>query len=172
MRAGEIWGLKVVDLASDGSSIWVRRQFNRVTLDFGPTKSKKPRYVPCTEELWSEILKLVKLERLKPEDTVFRNHKGNPVCHDNFADRQFSKDLKAWGGREIRFHDIRHTATTLMIANNVDLKTVKEICGHADVATTMNYVHLLSGSIAKVSQIFRLKPIAARGEAEPKAEMK
>lgn len=159
MRAGEIWGLQVHDIALEGNSLWVRRQFNRVTLDFGPTKGKKARHVPCPEDLHFELLQLIKNQKLKAEDTIFRNEKGLPVCHDNFSDRQFAKDLKAWGGKKIRFHDLRHTATTLMIANGVDIKTVKEICGHADITTTMNYVHLLSGSIANVAKVFSLKPL-------------
>jgi integrase len=130
-----------------------------VTLDFGPTKGKKARHVPCSEELLIEIQQLIKIHKLKASDTIFRNEKGLPVCHDNFSDRQFAKDLKFWGGKKIRFHDLRHTAATLMIANGVDIKTVKEICGHADITTTMNYVHLLSGSIANVSKVFSLKPV-------------
>jgi len=164
MRAGEIWGLQVHDIAVEGTSIWVRRQFNRVTHDFGPTKGKKARHVPCSEDLLKELLQLIKTQKLKPTDTIFRNDKGLPVCHDNFSDRQFGKDVKAWGGKRIRFHDLRHTATTLMIANGIDLKTVKEICGHADIATTMNYVHLLSGSIANVSKVFSLKPMSKEQE--------
>lgn len=158
MRAGELWGLQVHDISPEGSSLWIRRQFNRVTLDFGPTKGKKARHVPCSDELLSELRSLIKNQKLKAEDTIFRNEKGLPICHDNFSDRQFSKDVKAWGGKRIRFHDLRHTATTLMIANGIDIKTVKEICGHADITTTMNYVHLLSGSIANVSKVFSLKP--------------
>ena len=145
MRAGEIWGLKVMDLSPDKSSLWIRRQFNRVNNGFGPTKGKKARFVPCPADLWEELENLISKQKLKSDDTIFRNEKGNPICHDNFSDRQFSKDLKVWGGRRVRFHDLRHTATTLMIANGVDLKTVKEICGHADIATTMNYVHDLAG---------------------------
>lgn len=164
MRAGEIWGLQVHDIAPEGSSLWIRRQFNRVTLDFGPTKGKKARHVPCSEDLLQELQRLIKSQRLKPEDTIFRNEKGLPVCHDNFSDRQFGKDVKAWGGKRIRFHDLRHTATTLMIANGIDIKTVKEICGHADITTTMNYVHLLSGSIANVSKVFSLKPLVTEKE--------
>lgn len=68
------------------------------------------------------------------------------------------KNLKAWGGRPIRFHDLRHTATTLLIASGVDLKTVKEICGHADISTTMNYVHMVSGAIEKVALNFSITP--------------
>ncbi|MFN8845813.1 MAG: tyrosine-type recombinase/integrase, partial [Bdellovibrionales bacterium] len=102
----------------------------------------------------------------------FRNEKGLPICHDNFSDRQFAKDLKAWGGKRIRFHDLRHTSTTLMIANGVDIKTVKEICGHADITTTMNYVHLLSGSIANVSKVFSLKPSFSEKEVAAEKKLK
>lgn len=162
LRAGELWGLQAQDVTSDGMSLWIRRQFNRVTQDFGPTKSKKARHVPCSPEVLSELQLLIAQSRLKPTQTIFRNEKGNPVCHDNFSDRQFAKDLKAWNGKKIRFHDIRHTATTLMIANGVDIKTVKELCGHSDIDTTMNYVHLLSGSIGNVSKIFSLKPSSVK----------
>ena len=82
------------------------------------------------------------------------NELRNPVCHENFMKRQFLVDVKAWGGRSIRFHDLRHSATTMMIAGGIDLKTVKEICGHADIATTMTYVHLISGAVERVAQVF------------------
>jgi hypothetical protein len=42
----------------------------------------------------------------------------------------------------------------MMIAGGIDLKTVKEICGHADIATTMTYVHLISGAVERVAQVF------------------
>ncbi len=42
----------------------------------------------------------------------------------------------------------------MMIAGHIDLKTVKEICGHADIATTMTYVHLISGAVERVAQVF------------------
>jgi integrase len=170
MRAGEIWGLQVQDVLPKEKSLWVRRQFNRVTNSFGPTKGKKARHVPCSDDLYGELRNLVATKGLKSTDTFFRNGEKMPICHDNFVDRHFKNDLAEWGGKKIRFHDLRHTATTLMIANGVDIKTVKEICGHADVTTTMNYVHLLSGSIANVSKIFSLRPDAAR-IAYPTAEV-
>lgn len=162
LRAGEIWGLKVSDINDAQKTITVKRQFNRVSLDFAPTKSKKPRVVPCNQALLSELRHLIQTSRLSNQDTIFRNEKGKPVCHDNFTDRNFQKDLKSWGGKMIRFHDLRHTATTLLIASGVDIKTVKEICGHSDIATTMNYVHLVSGAIEKVAATFSIEP-ANRG---------
>ncbi|MGE0632257.1 MAG: tyrosine-type recombinase/integrase [Pseudobdellovibrionaceae bacterium] len=158
MRAGEIWGLRPMDVSDDGETILVRRQFNRVTNDFGPTKSKRSRLVPCPPTLRDELMSLIAEDQLSNMTTIFRNEQGNPICHDNFSDRQFQKDLKRWGGRPIRFHDMRHTATTLMIANGVDLKTVKEICGHADIATTMTYVHQIAGSVNKVAKNFSVEP--------------
>ncbi|MGE0632548.1 MAG: tyrosine-type recombinase/integrase [Pseudobdellovibrionaceae bacterium] len=172
MRAGEIWGLQVQDLASAGNSFWIRRQFNRVTNAFGPTKGKKARHVPCSEDLESEVHALIKSQNLNSLSTVFRNEKGNPICHDNFSDRQFAKDLLLWGGKRVRFHDLRHTATTLMIANGIDIKTVKEICGHADIQTTMNYVHMLSGSIANVAKTFSLNPVSQGKEVSTEIKLK
>lgn len=154
MRAGEIWGLKPSDLSRDGRSIQVRRQFNRVTLEMAPTKSKKSRLAPLNDELREELEHLIKIRSIEVDETIFMNVFRNPICHENFVKRQFLVDVKAWGGRSIRFHDLRHSATTMMIAGGIDLKTVKEICGHADIATTMTYVHLISGAVERVAQVF------------------
>ncbi len=80
-----------------------------------------------------------------------------PVDHDKFQ-KIFKADLKAWGGKVIRFHDMRHTATTLLIASGVDLKTVQSICGHEDIKTTMNYVHLIGDRIKEVAKTFSIRP--------------
>lgn len=172
MRAGEIWGLQPIDLNEDGETIMIRRQFNRVTNDFGPTKGKRMRTAPCPAILRDELKELIERNKVGKTQTIFQNEQGNPICHDNFTDRQFAKDLKRWGGRKIRFHDMRHTATTLLIANGVDVKTVKEICGHADIATTMNYVHMISGSINKVAQTFSIAPEAVENRTAAIVELK
>jgi integrase len=158
MRAGEIWGLKVMDLSKDGKVIFVRRQLNNITREFTLTKSKKARSVPLNSTLNEELKFWIQQERIPIEGTIFRNEQGGPVFHDNFSDRKFEKDVKEWGGRRIRFHDLRHTATTLLIACGVDIKTVKEICGHADIKTTMNYIHMVPGNLDRVSQLFSVLP--------------
>ena len=157
LRAGEIWGLKWLDCDFANSVIYVRRQFDRVTGSFGQTKGKRGRVVPCPKTLEDELLAL-RTESAKPDDTIFRNEMGQPVCHDNFAKRQFASDLRLWKGRQVRFHDLRHTATTLLIASGVDVRTVKDICGHADITTTMGYVHMLAGSVTRVAQTFVIEP--------------
>jgi integrase len=53
-----------------------------------------------------------------------------------------------------------------MLAGGTDLKTVKEVCGHRDISTTMNYVHLLGESVAKLSRSFNLNPFTEDEDAK------
>ncbi len=70
----------------------------------------------------------------------------------------FEVDVRESGVRRIRFHDMRHTAATLMLASGVQLNTVKEICAHASITTTMGYVHLLADSVKEAGIKFSLSP--------------
>ena len=58
-------------------------------------------------------------------DLVFVNDKGDPIWHESFAKSFFEGDAREAKVTRIRFHDMRHTATTLMIAAGIDVKTVK-----------------------------------------------
>src|SRR5215831_7017236 len=55
----------------------------------------------------------------------------------------------------ITLHTLRHTFGTRLVASGVDLRTVQELMGHADVQTTMIYVHIIEGS--KQAAIAQLK---------------
>lgn len=55
----------------------------------------------------------------------------------------FSKLLEQNGPRHIRFHDLRHSCASLLLANDVPLKQIQEWLGHSDIGTTANiYSHL------------------------------
>ena len=55
----------------------------------------------------------------------------------------FSKLLEQNGPRHIRFHDLRHSCASLLLANDVPLKQIQEWLGHSDISTTANiYSHL------------------------------
>ena len=52
--------------------------------------------------------------------------------------------LKAAQLPAIRFHDLRHTAATLLLAQGVDPRTIMEILGHSQITLTLNtYAHVL-----------------------------
>lgn len=166
MRAGEIWGLKPYDLIFNadeaGDTIFVRRQFTKEG-KFMPLKGElisnkdKSRHVPCPQELRKELESLIQCNHIRGDETIFQSTFGNPINHDSFSDR-FARDLQNWKGRKIRFHDLRHTAATLMLSKGIDVKTVSEILGHEDLGTTMIYVHLIGNKIRQVSKSFCIQP--------------
>lgn len=161
LRAGEIWGLKPIDINHE--TLFIRRQFNRLTNDFeqlkGKTNSKSGRLsrrAPCNQKLKVELEWLIKEKCVTDQETIFMTDTRSPINHDNFAKRVFIKDLKLWGGDPIRFHDFRHTAITQMIAKGIDIKTVQSIAGHEDIKTTMNYVHVVGEKVKEVARIFAI----------------
>lgn len=164
LRAGEIWGIQPQDCVEGGEVLFVRRQFDRVKKDFTPPKGKKSRRVPCNSLLQFELESLIKVREITPTQTIFHGQDGRPLNHDSFSDH-FVRDIKKWGGKKIRFHDLRHTATTLMILHGVNLKTVKEICGHKDISTTMGYSHLVEESVNKVARTFSIRPVEGKDVA-------
>ena len=51
--------------------------------------------------------------------------------------------LKAAGIRDVRVHDARHTAATLLLAQGVDQRVVMQILGHSQISMTSRYAHVL-----------------------------
>ena len=153
-RAGELYGLKVKDFRFERKNILIERQINSISLKEGPTKGKKNRLIPFNSELQSEMKNWIEFNGFKRDDLVFTDSVGKPIRHRNFRKRHFLLDLDESNSRRIRFHDMRHTAITHMVDANFNLKLVQTIAGHADITTTMKYVHLLGNSIENVSDSF------------------
>lgn len=65
------------------------------------------------------------------------------ILNPDYVTRKFSQVLKAHNLPHIRYHDLRHTTASLLIAKGYDLKRVSEWLGHSDIGTTANiYGHL------------------------------
>ena len=61
----------------------------------------------------------------------------------NYLTSAFQKFLEDHGLRRMRFHDLRHSCASLLLANGVPLKHIQEWLGHSDIGTTANiYSHL------------------------------
>ncbi len=68
-------------------------------------------------------------------DLVFPNAWGGILIPDNFVKRSFKRVVQQAGlSPETRFHDLRHTAATLLLAGGVHPKMVSEMLGHAECA--------------------------------------
>ncbi len=67
---------------------------------------------------------------------------GNLIKPD-YLTQAFPQFLESHGLRRIRFHDLRHSCASLLLANGVPMKQIQEWLGHSDFATTANvYAHL------------------------------
>ena len=88
----------------------------------------------------SALAKLGDRERYTGDDDfVFAGEAGLPLDGDALSSR-YRDALARAGLRPLRFHDLRHTFGTRMIAK-ADIRRVQEWMGHADIQTTMKYLH-------------------------------
>ncbi len=124
MRRGELLSLRWQDLNLEHGLIRIQA-FN--------TKTMKPREVSMTVRLSQE---LNALHEQSPKDPVRRVF----GILDNVK-RSFSAARKAAGLLDVRFHDLRHTAATRMIAAGMTLSEVGRILGHTQPNTTYRYIN-------------------------------
>ena len=127
MRRGEILQLKWPDVDSKNRMITIQL-----------SKSGKKRMIPIDNTLMETLTALpsrfqkgyVFPSRVKP---------GQPMVDLNHTFRRLVDKV---GIENVRFHDLRHTFASHLVMNGVDIKTVQELLGHANVTMTMRYSHL------------------------------
>lgn len=87
-------------------------------------------------------------------DSVFTNNKGHAL-HAESISQLFERIVKRTDIPRIRFHDLRHTHASLMVANGEAIKVVSERLGHAHPAFTMaTYQHVMPGMGAGAASRF------------------
>lgn len=156
MRQGEILGLKWSDLDWNTKKLHIQRQVQRITGEgfvFTEPKSSAGRRVIVLSTLTIEKLlnhlDLQQNAKIKAgsnwveKDLIFPSSIGSPQDQKNL-DRIFKETLVKAGIPKIRFHDLRHTAATLMLQEGIHPKVVQERLGHSDISMTLNvYSHVL-----------------------------
>lgn len=148
MRAGELCGLRWEDVDVERGIVHVRRSRGE------PTKSGKPREVPML------LPARAALERWRAhyDREHVRSHLGLvfPAAHGGYHDDGYDADwpeVRAASGlrQSVTFHDLRHTFASHALqgtwaprwfARALRLEEVRDLLGHADIATTQRYAHL------------------------------
>jgi integrase/recombinase XerD len=137
-------GLRVSELVSV--------KLNDVNLDrnFVKTlgKGQKERLVPLGDYA-SDALRRYLIEArpalLKGRSSpyCFVSRRGGPLSRQGFWKRLKTYARKAGLAQEISPHHLRHSFATHLLEHGADLRTVQEMLGHADIATTEIYTHVL-----------------------------
>jgi len=155
MRRGELLGLKWADIDFDSGSLSVRRSLSRgltSRLIEGEPKTKAGRrriaLSPATVESVRRHRSRQVEYRLRvgpaysDNGYVFTNETGGYI-HPNRLSKHYRHLIDLAGVPVIRFHDLRHTCATMLLAEGVHPKIVQERLGHSDIAMTLNlYSHV------------------------------
>jgi integrase len=156
LRQSEALGLRWSDVDLDNGTLSVRRGLHRVRgqgLIYEEPKADRSRRTLALPAQLVDALRAHRAAQLEERitagplwqdhDLVFAQPNGRPI--------ERKSDWRAWktllreaGVREIRLHDGRHTAATLLLAEGVHPRVVMEVLGHAQMRTTTDtYSHVL-----------------------------
>jgi integrase len=129
LRKGEIFGLTWGDVNLVGAMVTVRGE---------GAKSGQTRYVPLN----AEALKVISEWQAggAADDLVFPGRGDGEPLDD--IKKGWAPIVKAAKLEQFTFHDLRHTFASKLVMAGVDLNTVRELLGHADIKMTLRYAHL------------------------------
>jgi integrase len=166
MRQAELMGLKWEDVDWKLSTIQVKRQvrhFKGASYAFLEPKSKSGTRTIVLGKQALEILRDHKKEQERiislsngnwtSLDLIFPSSAGTPLTASNIR-RDFRKLLKASGLPKIRFHDLRHTAASLMLNHGIPVLIVSKRLGHSKPSITIDvYGHLIPSRQEEAAQL-------------------
>ena len=160
-RRGEVLGLKWDAIDFERGTISVIRTVTTITLDGKQTEIEQQsaktksslRTLPLIGSFREYFLQVKEAQELNKQvcgncynheydGFVFVDELGERM-RANYLTSAFPKFLESHGLRRMRFHDLRHSCASLLLANGVPLKHIQEWLGHSDFTTAANiYVHL------------------------------
>ena len=160
-RRGEVLGLKWDAIDFECGTISVIRTVTTITVDGKQTEIEQQsaktksslRTLPLIGSFREYFLQVKEAQELNKQicgncynheydGFVFVDELGERM-RANYLTSAFPKFLESHGLRRMRFHDLRHSCASLLLANGVPLKHIQEWLGHSDFTTTANiYAHL------------------------------
>ena len=161
LRRSEALGLKWDAIDFERGTISVIRTVTTITLDGKQTEIEQQsaktksslRTLPLIGSFREYFLQVKEAQELNKQicgncynheydSFVFVDELGERM-RANYLTSAFPKFLEDHGLRRMRFHDLRHSCASLLLANDVPLKHIQEWLGHSDFTTTANiYAHL------------------------------
>lgn len=156
-RRGELLGLRDRDVDFDNQTVQVFEQ-----ADGKKRTATKTRAGRRTIDVGPTVLGLLRAQQTvrwaNPQGLLFPSMQGKPFDGSRFYNRYYKPACRDAGHHALTFHGLRHSGVSLMIATDIDVKTISERMGHKDGGALVlrTYGHLYKG---------RGKEAAARLEA-------
>jgi integrase len=159
LRRGELVALRWRDVDFAARRLRVTSSYagGRLTTP----KSGRVRSLPLAPDVATALARLADCrDWTGHDDLVFPGVAGGYLDASALS-RRYKAALKRAALRPLGFHDLRHTFGTRMIAK-ADIRRVQEWMGHADVSTTMRYLHYVErpDEVALVADAFAVEPAA------------
>ena len=151
MRIGEVCALQWKDIDLEEKVIRVNKSIQRIyteedtmgkmkteLLISTPKTKSSQREIPIVQPLFKMMKDFAKI--CKPDYFVCSGAR-TPIEPRTYRS-YYKKKIEEIGLPHLKFHGLRHTFATQLIASKADVKTVSAILGHSDITTTLNtYVH-------------------------------
>jgi integrase len=178
LRLGELRALRWGDIDKARRLIRVERAYSRSELRKPKTKAgirSVPLFPSVAAAFDALAARAVERGRYAPDELVFASESGRPLWPSNFDRRVWAKALQRAGlgewqenekGRRwtnrYRFHDLRHTCVSRLVADGADVKLVQAVAGHAKTGITLDrYSHLTDERVTEAAE--RFDPAVPKG---------
>ncbi len=152
LRASEVAGLAILDVKRDIGVVLVTGKGQRQRL--------VPISVPARESVavyLDDCRDTIVRDDGRDEGRLLLSRTGRPL--ERVAVWQIVKrHARSAGLRDVHPHTLRHSFATHLLAGGADLRTVQELLGHADIATTQIYTHVDRSHLKKVHTKFHPRP--------------
>jgi integrase len=155
LRLGEALGLQWADIDFENRTLTVRKQLQRIDGKLqlvDPKTQKAKRTIPLPEFAIESLrqhrakqleMSLFQADVWQKSDFVFTSSIGTPADPRNIR-RSLDEILKTHNLPKLRFHDLRHTCASLLLAQGTDARTIMETLGHSQISVTLNtYSHVM-----------------------------
>lgn len=174
LRRSEVLGLQWDSLDFEAGTLTIKHTVVKVTQVIQKDKTKNTsshRTFPLSESAKAIFLQAKQHEeenriafgkQYSKNNYIFKWEDGRPFSPD-YVSHNFRRLLCKYGLPPIRFHELRHSCASLLIANGYSLKDVQEWLGHSDIKMTANiYSHLdVTRKIGISDDVQKLLPAAS-----------